>query len=331
MADTINGIAYPLAWDQVGEKLYETGTDRGVVYPYDSSAKAYGNGVNWNGLTGFTDSPSGADETALWADNMKYVAMRAAEEYGGTITAYTYPDAFAECDGSAVIENTGISFGQQKRKTFGFSCRTLVGNDTELNDYGYKIHLVWGATVSPSDKDYATVNDSPDAIEFSWEFTTTPTAVGTAYKPTAHMTLDTSKMDQTAKGHLTELEAILYGTASGGLLVMTGSDEPAQWPDDATPSTKYFKLTGCTSSDSYVTNTFYKASGNGTYVKVTGSQPEDWPSTGAASTTYFKATGVTSSDVYAANTYYEAGPTPARLPSPAEVITLFGGSPNVAG
>ena len=200
-------ITYPLTWDAVGEHLYETGTDRGVVYPYDSTNKAYGDGVNWNGLTGFTDSPSGADETALWADNIKYVAMRAAEEYGGTITAYTYPDEFAECDGSAMIgSKTGVMIGQQKRKSFGFSCRTLVGNDTDGNDYGYKIHLVWGATVSPSDKDYATVNDSPDAIEFSWEFTTTPTAVGTAYKPTAHMTIDTTKMDSTAKDALAELE-----------------------------------------------------------------------------------------------------------------------------
>ena len=325
-------ITYPLTWDAVGEHLYETGTDRGVVYPYDSTNKAYGDGVNWNGLTGFTDSPSGADETALWADNIKYVAMRAAEEYGGTITAYTYPDEFAECDGSAMIgSKTGVMIGQQKRKSFGFSCRTLVGNDTDGNDYGYKIHLVWGATVSPSDKDYATVNDSPDAIEFSWEFTTTPTAVGTAYKPTAHMTIDTTKMDSTAKDALAELESILYGTASGGLLIMTGS-EPADWPTTSTPSTSYFKLAGCTSSDTYSANTYYKASGSGTYVKVTdATEPEDWPTTSAASTKYFKATGVTVSDVYAANTYYEAGPTPARLPSPAEVITLFGGSPNTAG
>ena len=187
---------FALEWDKVGEHLYETGTDRGVVFPYDSSNKAYGKGVAWNGLTGFTDNPSGADETKLWADNIKYVSMRAAEEYGGTITAYTYPDEFAECDGSAFADEANIlSIGQQKRKSFGFSVRTLVGNDTELNDYGYKIHLVYGASVSPSDKDYGTVNESPDAIEFSWEFTTTPVDVGPEFKPTSHITIDTTKID----------------------------------------------------------------------------------------------------------------------------------------
>ena len=327
---------YPLTWDQVGEKLYETGTDHAVVYPYDETAKAYGNGVAWNGITGYTDSPSGADETALWADNIKYASMRAAEEYGGTITCYTYPDEFAECDGSAFVmtsggspTKTGISLGQQKRKSFGFTVRTLVGNDTSGNDYGYKLHLVYGASVSPSDKDYSTVNDSPDAIEFSYEFTTTPVPVGTAYKPTAHMTLDTTKMDSTALGHLAELEAILYGTGSGGLLIMSGA-KPADWPTNSTPSTSYFKLAGVTSSDSYSANTYYKASGSGTYVKITdATAPEDWPEDSTPSTKYFKATGVTVSDVYAANTYYQVGPTPASIPSRAEVSRLVGGSPDV--
>lgn len=284
---------YPLKWDQIGEKVYETGTDRGVVYPYDSVNKQYGNGAAWNGLTGFTDSPSGADETALWADNIKYVSIRAAEEYGGTITAYTYPDEFAECDGSA-IPVTGITIGGQKRKSFGFSCRTLVGNDTELNDFGYKIHLVWGASVSPSDKDYATVNDSPDAIEFSWEFTTTPVDVGTAYKKTAHMTIDTSKMtlvdgqgaDTEAGTALKKLEAILYGSSEASYWVTTSA--PADW---ATSYTSYYTKSG------------------DTYTAVpAGSGAPEWE----------------------ANTYYEkVEPTPARLPSPGEVITLFGGSPNV--
>ena len=323
---------YPLTWDAVGEHLYETGTDRGVIFPYNSSAKAYSEGVAWNGLTGFTDNPSGADETKLWADNIKYVSMRAAEEYGGTITAYTYPDEFAECDGSAIVEGTGLFIGQQKRKSFGFSCRTLVGNDTDLNDYGYKIHLVYGASVSPSSKDYKTVNDSPDAIEFSWEFTTTPENVGTAYKPTSHITIDTTKMDATALGHLAELEAILYGTGSGALVKVIDGNEPGDWPDSATPSTKYFKVAGCTSSDSYSANTYYMNNGSGTLVKVKNSTaPEDWPDDSTPSTKYFKATACTSSDVYAANTYYETSPTPARLPSPAEVISLFGGSPNIAG
>ena len=186
-------MARHITWDEVGKKFYETGTDRGVLFPYDSTNKAYGAGVAWNGLTGFTDSPSGADETSLYADNIKYVSIRAAEEYGGTITAYTYPDEFAECDGSYALN--GVAVGQQKRKSFGFSVRTLVGNDTELNDCGYKIHLVYGASVSPSDKDYGTVNESPDAIEFSWEFTTTPVNVGPEFKPTSHITIDTTKID----------------------------------------------------------------------------------------------------------------------------------------
>lgn len=282
---------YPLTWDNVGEKVYETGTDHAVVYPFDDTNKVYGNGVAWNGITGFTDSPSGADETALWADNIKYAAMRAAEEYGGTITCYTYPDEFAECDGSAFVMTsggtpvkTGISLGQQKRKTFGLTVRTLVGNDTSGNDYGYKLHLVYGASVSPSDKDYSTVNDSPDAIEFSYEFTTTPVPVGTAYKPTAHITLDTTKMDSTALGHLKELEDILYGVSSTGYSKVTSATAPADWPTTGT-SDKYYKKSG----DTY--------------------------------------TAVASTDVYAANTYYEKGAA-ARIPSPAEVITLFGGSPD---
>ena len=284
-----------LTWDGVGDKIYETGTDHGVVYPYDETNKVYGAGVAWNGITGFTDSPSGADETSLWADNIKYAAMRAAEEYGGTITCYTYPDEFAECDGSAfVIDSsdptsaTGLSLGQQKRKSFGFSVRTLVGNDTSGNDYGYKIHLIYGASVSPSDKDYSTVNDSPDAIEFSYEFTTTPVPVGTAYKPTAHIVLDKTKMGETALAHLAELETILYGAASDGYAKLTQATAPADWPTTGS-SDKYYKKDG----SSYA--------------------------------------AVASTDVYAANTYYEKGAS-ARIPSPAEVITLFGGSPNtVAG
>lgn len=285
-----------LTWDEAGKKLYETGTDRGVVYPYDTENKRYGAGAAWNGLTGFTDSPSGADETALWADNIKYVAMRAAEEYGGTITAYTYPDEFAECDGSVFADTKNIvNVGQQKRKAFGFSCRTLVGNDTELNDYAYKIHLVYNATVSPSDKDYATVNDSPDAIEFSWEFTTTPINVGTKYKPTAHLTIDTSKIgdDATARQHLADLESVLYG-GEEYYEKLTSETQPADWPaipQGGTASTKYY--TYDSEHDIYE--------------------------------------GVTVSDTYAANTYYlkHAAHTP-RLPLPAEVIEMFGGTVDTA-
>lgn len=282
---------YPLTWDKVGEHLYETGTDHGVVYVYDTTNKQYGTGVAWNGLTGFTDNPSGADETKLWADNIKYVSMRAAEEYGGTITAYTYPDEFAECDGSAFADSKNIvAIGQQKRKSFGFSCRTLVGNDTDLNDHGYKLHLVYGASVSPSSKDYKTVNDSPDAIEFSWEFTTTPENVGTAYKPTSHLVIDSSKIaedDADGKAALKALEDILYGTSTAQY-VLTKS-QPADWATDYT--------------------SYYTKSGD-TYSAVTGATAPTWT----------------------ANTYYaKYEPAPPRLPSPAEVIELFGGSADVAG
>ena len=236
---------FALEWDKVGEHLYETGTDRGVIYPYDSTNKQYSDGAAWNGLTGVTDNPSGADETKLWADNIKYVSMRAAEEYGGTITAYTYPDEFAECDGSAFVANSDniVSIGQQKRKSFGLSYRTLVGNDTELNDYGYKIHLVYGATVSPSSKDYKTVNDSPDAVEFSWEFTTTPESVGTGdYKPTSHIVIDASKIEENtaAATALEELEAYLYGSPVSYTL-LTANDAPADW---TTATNKYYSKSG---------------------------------------------------------------------------------------
>ena len=196
-----------LNWDQTGEKIYETGTDRGVLYPMSGST--YGVGVPWNGLTAVTESPSGAEPTDLYADNIKYVSIRSAEEFGGTIEAYTYPDEFGQCDGSAELA-TGVSIGQQTRKAFGLSYRTKIGNDTDGNDHGYKIHLVYGATVSPSEKGYATINDSPDAITFSWEFTTTPVQVE-GFKPTAILTIDSTKVDATK---LAALEAILYGTST---------------------------------------------------------------------------------------------------------------------
>lgn len=196
-----------LNWDQTGEKIYETGTDRGTLYPM--SGNTYGDGVAWNGLTAVTESPSGAEPTDLYADNIKYVSIRSAEEFGGTIEAYTYPDEFGQCDGSAELA-TGVSIGQQARKAFGLSYRTKIGNDTDGNDHGYKIHLVYGATVSPSEKGYATINDSPDAITFSWEFTTTPVQVE-GFKPTAILTIDSTKVDATK---LATLEAILYGTST---------------------------------------------------------------------------------------------------------------------
>lgn len=195
-----------LTWDGSGERLYETGVDRGVLYVM-STGGTYGTGVAWNGLTGVTESPSGAEETALYADNIKYVSLYSAEEFGATIEAYTYPDEFAECDGSAELAG-GVTVGQQARKTFGLCYRTLLGNDTDGQSHGYKLHLIYGATASPSEKAYATVNDSPEAITFSWEITTTPVNV-TGMSPTASITIDSTKADAEC---LAALEAKLYGS-----------------------------------------------------------------------------------------------------------------------
>lgn len=195
-----------LVWDQTGERLYETGVDHGVLYPINSEGK-YTPGVAWNGLTGVTESPSGAEATDLYADNIKYLSMRSAETYGCTIEAYTYPEEFEQCDGSATLA-AGVTIGQQARKVFGFCYRTLIGNDVDGQDHGYKLHLVYGATASPSERAYATVNDSPEAITFSWEVTTTPVNVADL-KPTACITIDSTKADPDC---LAALEAVLYGT-----------------------------------------------------------------------------------------------------------------------
>lgn len=199
-----------IVWDAVGERLYETGTKKGVLYPQVGTA--YPKGYAWNGLTGVSVSPEGAEATDIYADDIKYLSLRSAEDFGATITAYTYPDEFAECDGSAEVA-TGVYIGQQPRKPFGFSWVTTIGNDTELDNHGYKIHLVWGASVSPSEKAYQTINDSPEAVEFSWEIDTIPTEVP-GHKPAAHMEIDSTKVDS---AKLAALEDILYGTnASGG-------------------------------------------------------------------------------------------------------------------
>lgn len=202
-------MAFKIAWDQTGERLYETGVDRGVLYHLDESNK-YTRGYAWNGLIGVTESPAGAEATDLYADNIKYLSMRSAETFGATIEAYTYPDEFAECDGSAEIA-TGVKIGQQSRKTFGLCYRTVIGNDVNGNDHGYLLHLIYGCTASPSEKPYATINDSPEAITFSWEVTTTPVNVE-GFKPTASLTIDSTKANAT---DLATLEGILYGTAAG--------------------------------------------------------------------------------------------------------------------
>ena len=199
----------PLTWDQIGERYYETGVDHGVLYVYDNGA--YGEGVAWNGLTNVSEKPSGAEATALYADNIKYLNLISNEEFGCTIEAYTYPDEFAECDGSAEIA-TGVIVGQQKRKMFGFSYRTKIGNDTDGNDKGYKIHIVYGCTAAPTEKGYATINDSPEAITFSWEITTTPIEVGSGKRPTACIIIDSTKVNDDTK--MTALTNLLYGTTT---------------------------------------------------------------------------------------------------------------------
>lgn len=196
-----------LEWDLAGQRLYETGVDRGVLYIPDAGG-AYANGYAWNGLTTITESPTGAEPTAQYADNIKYLNLISVEEFGGTIEAFTYPDEFAQCDGSAE-PSPGVMVGQQTRKTFGLCYRTRLGNDIDAADHGYKLHLLYGAQAAPSEKAYATINDSPEAISFSWDVTTTPVAV-TGLKPTSLLTIDSTKVDADALG---TLEDILYGTA----------------------------------------------------------------------------------------------------------------------
>ena len=193
-----------IEWDKTGERLYETGVKNGVLYVQEGGA--YQKGVAWNGLTAVTESPSGAEATPLYADDIKYLNLLSAEEFGATIEAYTYPDEFAACDGSAALVD-GVMIGQQARKTFGLCYRTTIGNDTDGNDHGYKLHIIYGALAAPSEKAYATINDSPEAITFSWEITTTPVNV-TGAKPTASITIDSTKADPTK---LAALEDILYG------------------------------------------------------------------------------------------------------------------------
>lgn len=197
-----------LVWDKTGERLYETGVDRGVLYPAQVGG-TYSNGVAWNGLTAVTESPSGAEASPIYADNIKYLNLVSAEEFGATIEAYTYPDEFAECDGSAELAE-GVMIGQQARKTFGLCYRTVLGNDVDNNDHGYKLHLIYGAQAAPSEKGYTTINDSPEAITFSWEISTTPVNVK-GFKPTACVTIDSTKVDA---GKLADLEEILYGKDS---------------------------------------------------------------------------------------------------------------------
>lgn len=215
-----------LVWDKTGERYYETGVKMGVLYPQGTGG-TYPKGVAWNGLTAVTESPSGAEPSPLYADDTKYLNLVSAEDFGATIEAYTYPDEFAECDGSAEIA-AGVKIGQQKRKTFGLCYRTTLGNDVDGNDYGYKLHIIYGAQAAPSERAFATINDSPEAMTMSWELSTTPVTV-TGFKPTAHLEIDSTKVKQEA---LTALELILYGkdpTSGGGA---DGVDPRLPLPDE---------------------------------------------------------------------------------------------------
>ena len=275
-----------LLWDQVSEHLYETGDDRAVVYPFDTTTKTYKKGYAWNGVTGVTESPSGADETALYADNIKYLSLRAAEEFGMTVTAYTYPDEFAEMDGSA-FPMKGVRVYQQARKTFGFSYRSIIGNDTDANDYGYKLHLIYGLTASPSERSHSTVNDSPEAIEFSWEMTGVPVAV-TGYKNTCLITIDSTAFTTTeAAAKLKDLEDALWGT--------DGSDDTYE---EAVPATTNPKTEG-----------LYERTGTGTTEDPYVYEPTD-DETVTVSKTYYKKVSHPGTDPY--------------LPLPDKVFELLG-------
>ena len=196
-----------LTWDQTGEKLYETGVQKGVLYPMDGAV--YGKGVAWNGLTAVNETPSGAESTKLYADDIKDLDIRSAEEFGATIEAYSSPEEFDACDGTASLAD-GVNIGQQNRKGFGFCYRSTIGNDTEYNNYGYKLHIIYGLTASPSERSYSTVNDSPEAATLSWEVSSTPVNVA-GFKPTSIVTINSKKINPEA---LKEIEDALYGTES---------------------------------------------------------------------------------------------------------------------
>lgn len=233
-----------LVWDKTGERLYETGVDHGVLYPIQAGG-VYSKGVAWNGLSAVSESPSGAEASPIYADNIKYLNLMSAEEFGATVEAYMYPDEFAECDGSVEVV-PGMFAGQQSRKTFGLSYRTILGNDVDNNDYGYKLHLIYGALAAPSEKGYSTINDSPEPITLSWEISTTPVAINTVIddkklKPTACLTFDSTKFDAT---FMAKLEEILYGTeptTEGGT---DGVDARLPLPDEILKLYQEFQTAG---------------------------------------------------------------------------------------
>lgn len=241
-----------LTWDQTGERLFETGVKQGVIYPQGTDG-SYPKGVAWNGLTAVTESPSGAEATALYADNIKYLNLLSTEEFGATIEAYTYPEEFEACDGSASLAD-GVTVGQQKRKAFGLSYKTTLGNDIDSYDYGYKLHLIYGALAKPSEKAYATINDSPEAITFSWEVTTTPVNVA-GLKPTASVTINSKKAD--AK-KLAKLEAILYGS-DPELLKQQPDDWDTNYKNYFTKSGNEYTAVSAGSAPSWEADKYYTA------------------------------------------------------------------------
>lgn len=245
-----------LLWDQVGEKTYETGTKQGVLY-LQASNGTYDNGVAWNGLTSVSESPDGGDANDIYADDIKYLVLRGVENFGGTIEAYTYPAEFEECDGSATLL-AGVNIGQQPRKTFGFSYVSTIGNDTELDNHGYKIHLIYGASASPSERSYETINDSPEPIQFSWEFTTVPVAV-TGHKATSLLTVDSTKFATEAqKERLHAFEDIIYGSdGEETYSEFTGSEFES--------GVTYYERSGSSGSYVYTATTDSTMSGSKTY------------------------------------------------------------------
>lgn len=255
-----------LTWDQTGARVYETGVDRGVLY-IPNNAGVYDNGFPWNGLTTVTESPSGAESNKQYADNKIYLNLYSAEEFGATVEAFTYPDEFAQCDGTATPQ-AGIAIGQQSRKPFGMAYRTLVGNDLQGTDYGYKIHLIYGATAAPSEKAYTTVNDSPEALAFSWEVSTIPVevpgtnpATGKPFKPTASLTIDSTKVDAST---LADLEDLLYGTAGTDASLPTPAEVIALFSGTvtvATPTAPTYNSTTKTITVPAITGVVYMIDG----------------------------------------------------------------------
>lgn len=322
-----------IAWDETGKHLYETGVDHGVVYPAADNG-SYPKGYGWNGLTGYTESPSGADETALYADNIKYLSLRSAEEFGATITAYTYPDEFAKLDGSA-SPIAGVKIYQQARKTFGLCVRTLIGNDIDSNDHGYLLHLVYGLTASPSERGYSTVNDSPEAIEFSWELKSVPVAISGNFKPTSVVTIDSTKCTE---AQLTAIENVLYGTngvSSYSIQAVTApSYNEVSEPSGNPHEQSYYERSGEEGSYVYTLTADETVDGEKTYYTKT---PGDNPSTFDDGNPLYELNAsnqyVATSDIeaVASKTYYKQTTTTGadpRLPLPDEVVSILQSAAN---